>query len=68
MMSFKVIIENTKVCHLAVDTLQKLGLLREQHKDLLSFQFGRPADAGNTHFPILLSLKGDFPFDTSHGP
>lgn len=40
----------------------------EQHKDLLLFQFGRPADAGNTYFPILLSLKGDFHFDTSHGP
>lgn len=52
----------------AVDTLHKQGLLMEQHKDLLLFQFGRPADAGNTYFPILLSLKGDFHFDTSHGP
>lgn len=40
----------------------------EQHKDFLLFQFGRPADPGNTHFLFLLSLQGNFRFDTSYGP
>lgn len=53
----------TKVC----DSLHQEGLLMEQHKDLLLFQFGRPADPGNTYFLLLPSLKGKFPFDTSYG-